>query len=234
MRDAVTVEIAVQQLPGGPGRPSTVIGLRSGQSAVLGWCGCGRCQGIHRIPQEHGITVRITAEQDQWRLCNLSTMPIVVEDMEDPDLVITIPADRRLVAVTIELAQVRALHRGFAQPALKIFGPAQRSVDEPTVCAAPTHHSPQLNEDTRYFATLVALCAPRLRESPVATLPTAREIAEMFTAIGQPTTQRAVDSHLDAIRARLKLIGEPREALATEAIRCGIVRRDHLDILPTP
>jgi hypothetical protein len=236
MRPVVSVQCAA-----GFGRAVEVRHLCPGQSVLFAGCGCRRCQFDLVVPATPGATGigRVTAHPDHWRLDNPGPVPLVVEDLEQPPNLITVPAGRAGVVVPFELARVGA---GSAQaPLVTVFGP------EPAGAATPVRPCPytaggdgpdQLDPEAIYFAVLVALCEPRLRQSLDAALPTSAEIAQRLTQRGITVSARAVDWHIEYLTGKLGLrpasqLGRPRrgwrkEAVAAAALRRLLVRPEHV------
>ncbi|MFD8022022.1 serine/threonine protein kinase, partial [Streptomyces lavendulae] len=113
---------------------------------------------------------------------------------------------------------------------------------------SPTVTAYSLDETAIYFLVLVALCEPRLRdESPVA-VPTTPEIVDRLAGLPgcAQLTARAVSSHIDYLADEKTRISAPaetgpgrgprrngkREALVGLALRFGLVREEHLALLP--
>ncbi|GAA2740272.1 hypothetical protein GCM10010440_06580 [Kitasatospora cinereorecta] len=103
-----------------------------------------------------------------------------------------------------------------------------------------------LDETATYFLVLVALCEPWLRDRSPAAVPTTPQVVERLR--GHPAcsrlTARAVSSHLDYLADEKLRIDLPddagradrrsgkREAVVGLALKFGIVREEHLALLP--
>src|SRR5262245_51806181 len=101
---------------------SDVRRLAVGEGVTFGTCACGACEFdivIGTAGGGHSIG-RVTAAKDYWTLDNLgSQVPLVVQDLEEPDHIITVRPNRLKVAIAFELAEVVAMGR----PIVVVFGP---------------------------------------------------------------------------------------------------------------
>jgi hypothetical protein len=104
-------------------------------------------------------------------------------------------------------------------------------------------HPYALDVTAKYFLVLVALCEPRLRDVSDSALPGAGDIAERLRPLEscRGLTRSAVNYHIDYLafaKLRLDLGDEPgadgakRARLASLALRFGLVREEHLALLP--
>lgn len=243
MRPVVSVQCSA-----GASRSVAVGHLCPGQSVRFTGCACGGCQADLVVPAPPGTggTGRVTAHPDHWRLDNPGPVPLVVENLEQPPGLVTVPAGRAGVVIPFELARVSA--SSGRTPLVTVFGP------EPAGVAAPAPACPyaaggvgpdrQLDPAATYFAVLVALCEPRLRESVDAVLPTSAEIAQRLAQRGITVSPRAVDWHIEYLTEKLDLrasgqIGRPRrgwrkEAVAAAALRRLLVRPEHVPYAAPP
>jgi serine/threonine-protein kinase len=208
--------------------------LAIGESATFGTCACGACEFdivIGTAGGGHSIG-RVTAAKDYWTLDNLgSLVPLVVQDLEESDHIITVPPNRLKVAIAFELAEVVAM----ARPIVVVFGPEPLlGKDKTPPC--PAGEAIALNHDSTYFAVLVALCEPHLTGDGGALPPTSAEIAKRLNENGTRLSPRAVDAHITYLIGKLPI--EPQSAgrhghwrkqsLVRTAIRAGIVTKDDL------
>lgn len=248
MRQMVSVSVQSAVAGGaGAGRAAAVRHLHPGESVLFAACGCGGCRYDLVVPVPAGVAIgvgRITAGTDHWRLDNPGPAPLVVEDLEQPPDLITAPAGRAGVVVPFELARVGTGQ----QPLVTVFGP------EPADGAAPVRPcrsatglagpGRRLDPQAIYFAVLVTLCEPRLRQSADASLPTSAEIAQRLARRGITVSPRAVDWHIEYLADKLGLRPaglEPRprrgwrkEAVAAAALRRLLVRPEHVPRLARP
>jgi hypothetical protein len=110
-------------------------------------------------------------------------------------------------------------------------------------------HPYALDVTAKYFLVLVALCEPRLRDPSDGALPGAGDIAERLRPLEscRGLTRSAVNYHIDYLAfAKLRLdvgeesgadgngrTGAKRARLASLALRFGLVREEHLALLPS-
>ncbi|NEA63969.1 serine/threonine protein kinase [Streptomyces sp. SID12488] len=194
---------------------------------------------------------RLEAAEDYWRLSNFSRdTAYAVENLEGAGEYITVAPGRLGVPVPFEFSRV-------VLPALsgtvdfKVFAPQHAYLDEQSSpCAEEsTVHPYALDATAKYFLVLVALCEPRLRAPSDGTLPGVGDIAERLRPLEscRGLTRSAVNYHIDYLtfaKLRLDVGGEPgadgntrtgakRARLASLALRFGLVREEHLALLPS-
>ncbi|MGW1074039.1 serine/threonine protein kinase [Streptomyces sp. NPDC002537] len=250
----------VIHLPQGSGG---IGGARSGDAVTLrlGPGGVARFgRGSARTPVELRLAdtaisrlageIRVT--DDHWQLSNHSrTQSYLVENPEGAGEYLRVPPRRAGAPIPFEFARVVLPTRSNGTVAFQVFAPDHVYLDPDTLDGQwGTHTVPaySLDETSRYFLVLVALCEPRLRdESPVA-VPTTPQIVERLgdhAACGR-LTPRAVSSHIDYIAEEKMRIGVPaehglrrearrngkRESIVGIALRFGLVREEHLALLP--
>ncbi|KLL12090.1 hypothetical protein FrCorBMG51_07010 [Protofrankia coriariae] len=201
--------------------------------------------GISRLAGE------ITAVVDHWTLTNFSnTSSYVVDNIEGGGEHIRIPPRRRAAPIPFELARITVptCAGGWG---ITVFAPEQAFV----VTAAGTgeHDLPgelttnafHLDETSRYFQVLVALCEPRLRDATSAAVPTTAQIVERLALDPRrpPLTSTAITYHIDYLACH-KLCTHPfeqpgagrdtakRDTLVAVALRFGLVGPEHLALLP--
>ncbi|RLU82341.1 serine/threonine protein kinase [Streptomyces griseocarneus] len=194
--------------------------------------------------------IRVT--DDHWQLSNHSaTQSYLVENPEGAGEYLRVPPRRAGAPIPFEFSRVVLPTRGAATVAFQVFAPDHVYLDPAGAdgqWGSRTLPAYSLDETSRYFLVLVALCEPRLRdESPVA-VPTTPQIVERLgshPACGA-LTARAVSSHIDYIAEEKMRIGVPeeqgprrearrngkREAIVGIALRFGLVREEHLALLP--
>jgi hypothetical protein len=223
---------------GGP--PSQMIHVQPGQTLSFGRGGPDldvdirlADQGVSRLAGE------LTAAEDYWLITNLSaTASYVVDNPEGGGEYLTLAPRRIAAPVPFEFARVSVPTR--ERPAeFLVFAP-QHGYAEPG--ASPggerTVAAFSLDETTRYFLILVALCEPRLRDSATVALPTAGEIVERLRGRVE-LTRAAVNHHIDYLaieKLRVKTpepgrLDSKREALVAIALRYGLVRDEHRRLL---
>ena len=194
---------------------------------------------------------RLEAAEDYWRLSNFSRdTAYVVENLEGAGEYLTVAPGRLGAPVPFEFSRV-------VLPALngtvdfKVFAPQHAYLDERSAPGAGelTVHPYALDVTAKYFLVLVALCEPRLRDPSDSALPGAGDIAERLRALEscRGLTRSAVNYHIDYLaltKLRLDLGDDPgadgngrtgvkRARLASLALRFGLVREEHLVLLPS-
>ncbi|GGP45553.1 serine/threonine protein kinase [Streptomyces abikoensis] len=203
-------------------------------------------EAISRLAGE----IRVT--DDHWQLSNHSaTQSYLVENPEGAGEYLRVPPRRAGAPIPFEFSRVVLPTRGGSTVAFQVYAPDHVYLD-PDGAGGPWEHRTvtaySLDETATYFLVLVALCEPRLRdESPVA-VPTTPQIVERLR--GHPAcarlTARAVSSHIDYLAEEKMRIAAPagaetgrgarrngkREAIVGLALRFGLVREEHLALLP--
>lgn len=206
-------------------------------------------EAISRLAGE----IRVT--DDHWQLSNHSTtQSYLVENPEGAGEYLRVPPRRAGAPIPFEFSRVVLPTRRNTTVSFQVFAPDHVYLDP---CPGPDGAAGQwgsrtvmaysLDETALYFLILVALCEPRLRdESPVA-VPTTPQIVERLkghASCGQ-LKARAVSSHIDYLAEEKMRISAPaeqgsggarrngkREALVGVALRFGLVREEHLALLP--
>ncbi|MFD4576682.1 serine/threonine protein kinase [Streptomyces sp. NPDC058417] len=192
--------------------------------------------------------IRVT--DDHWQLSNLSTsQTYLVENPEGAGEYFRVPPRRAGAPVPFEFARVVLPARG-ATVSFQVFAPDHVYVGggrTPALAGTGTLAGFSLDETATYFLVLVALCEPRLRDESTVALATTPQIVERLR--GRPgcerITARAVSSHIDYLADEKLRLAAPaaapghgarrtgkREALAGLALRFGLVREEHLCLLP--
>ncbi|MGK5642550.1 serine/threonine protein kinase [Streptomyces sp. URMC 126] len=203
-------------------------------------------EAISRLAGE----IRVT--DDHWQLSNFSTaQSYLVENPEGAGEYLRVPPRRVGVPIPFEFARVVLPTRREGSAAFQVFAPDHVYLDHDAAGGAwgtRTVTAYSLDETATYFLVLVALCEPRLRdESPVA-VPTTPQIVERLR--NHPAcdrlTARAVSSHIDYLAEEKIRVDAPaggdagraarrngkREAIVGVALRFGLVREEHLALLP--
>ncbi|MFF3705113.1 serine/threonine protein kinase [Streptomyces phaeochromogenes] len=234
---------------GGPG--PGLLHLGPGDMADFGRGGQGAAD-LAVVLADPGVSRRagrLEAAEDYWRLSNFSrTAGYVVENLEGAGEYITVAPGRLGAPVPFEFSRV-------VLPALngtvdfKVFAPQHAYLDERSLPGAgdQTVNPFALDQTSKYFLVLVALCEPRLREPSDTTLPGAGEIAERLRPLDscRDLSRSAVNYHIDYLSfAKLRLdqgdmegeqggrTGAKRARLVASALRFGLVREEHLALLP--
>jgi len=186
----------------------------------------------------------VRAVEDHWQLSNFSAVhSYLVENPEGAGEYLRV-APRRLGApVPFEFARV--VLPALGEPRMfQVYAPAHSFHDaalgQPSV-GSPTLSAFALDEAATYFLVLVALCEPRLRDRPGAGVPTTRQVVERLQGdgVGREVSEHAVTFHLDYLarnKLRIRQSSGPRtgkrEAVVSLALRFGLVREEHLALLP--
>ncbi|GHF34698.1 MULTISPECIES: serine/threonine protein kinase [Streptomyces] len=204
-------------------------------------------EAISRLAGE----IRVT--DDHWQLTNHSaTQSYLVENPEGAGEYLRVPPRRAGTPIPFEFSRVVLPTRRNTAVAFQVFAPDHVYLD-PDAMGGPwgsrTVTAYSLDETATYFLVLAALCEPRLRdESPVA-VPTTPQIVERLKghAACARLTARAVSSHIDYLAEEKMRISTPagcepgsraarrngkREAVVGLALRFGLVREEHLALLP--
>ncbi|MDJ0344752.1 serine/threonine protein kinase [Streptomyces sp. H10-C2] len=223
--------------------------LGPGQSARFG-------RGVPGCPVEIALpdpavprlAGEIRAAADHWQLSNFGTASYLVENPEGAGEYIRVAPRRIGAPIPFEFARVVLPAKG-PGAGFQVFAPAHtyceagRSAER---SGSDTVAAFSLDESATYFLVLVALCEPRLRDLSVAAIPTTPQVVERLR--GHPDarelTGQAVSFHVDYL-ARNKLRIKPagsggqrlewkRESVVSLALRFGLVREEHLALLPGP
>ncbi|RSS48316.1 serine/threonine protein kinase [Streptomyces sp. WAC07061] len=182
----------------------------------------------------------ILATEDHWRLSNLGyEQSLLVENPEGAGEYFRVAPRRIGAPVPFEFARVVLPTRSPDGLAVHVSAPGHSYAErvgeldgEGTVAAF------SLDETATYFAVLVALCEPRLRDQSATVIPTTRQVAARLAGL----SEQAVGFHIDYL-ARSKLRVKPaaeagsrlewkRELVVSLALRFGLVREEHLALLP--
>lgn len=239
--------IVVHLPEGGGGGGAVTLRLGPGEIARFG-------RGSSRTPVElrlddaavSRLAGEIRVTEDHWQLSNLSsTQSYLVENPEGAGEYLRVPPRRAGAPIPFEFSRVVLPARAGTAVSFQVFAPDHLYLDPPGPGGPLTGRTVtaySLDETATYFLVLVALCEPWLRDrSPVA-VPTTPEVVERLR--GHPAcgrlTARAVSSHIDYLAEEKLRIGAPgerhngkRDAVVGLALRFGIVREDHLALLPS-
>ncbi|MBT2406573.1 MULTISPECIES: serine/threonine protein kinase [unclassified Streptomyces] len=200
--------------------------------------------GDRSVPRLAG---EIRACDDHWQLSNFSsTQSYVVENPEGAGEYFRVAPRRIGAPVPFEFARVVLPSQGAPQ-SFQVFAPAHMYYDAmplPATPATATLMAFPLDESSTYFQVLVALCEPRLRDVSVSAVPTTRQVGERLRARPglQEITEAGVNFHIDYLARNKLRVRQPaadgqrmdgkREAVVSLALRFGLVREEHLSLLP--
>ncbi|MBT2489624.1 serine/threonine protein kinase [Streptomyces sp. ISL-96] len=238
---------------GEPHDDAVTLRLGPGESARFG-------RGSTAIPVElrlddpaiSRLAGEIRVTEDHWQLTNHSTThSYLVENPEGAGEYLRVPPRRVGASIPFEFSRVVLPTRGEVTISFQVFAPDHVYLD-PEAMGAPwgsnTVTAYSLDETATYFLVLVALCEPRLRDQSRVAVPTTPQIVERLRghlACGE-LTARAVSSHIDYLAEEKLRIGVPdahepgkgdrrngkREEIVGLALRFGLVREEHLALLP--
>ncbi|MGW2253265.1 serine/threonine protein kinase [Kitasatospora sp. NPDC001660] len=193
--------------------------------------------------------IRVT--EDHWQLSNHSaTQSYLVENPEGAGEYLRVPPRRAGAPIPFEFSRVVLPTRHGGTLAFQVFAPDHvyldpEGLDTGALRGTRTVTAYSLDETATYFLVLVALCEPRLRDESPLEVPTTPRIVERLA--GHPAcarlTARAVSSHIDYLAEEKMRISTPveerggrrngkRETIVAVALRFGLVREEHLVLLP--
>ncbi|MEU9192955.1 serine/threonine protein kinase [Streptomyces hundungensis] len=240
---------------GGAGADGEAVTLRLGPGEVARF-GRGSAAAPVELRLDDEAISRLAGEirvtDDHWQLSNLSrTQSYLVENPEGAGEYLRVPPRRAGAPIPFEFSRVVLPTRRNTSVSFQVFAPDHVYLDADGLggqWGSRTVTAYSLDETALYFLILVALCEPRLRdESPVA-VPTTPQIVERLSA--HPAcgrlTARAVSSHIDYLADEKMRISAPteagprrearrngkREAIVGLVLRFGLVREEHLALLP--
>ncbi|MFF8382675.1 serine/threonine protein kinase [Streptomyces kanasensis] len=194
--------------------------------------------------------IRVT--DDHWQLTNHSAAhSYLVENPEGAGEYLRVPPRRVGVPIPFEFSRVVLPTRGEVPVSFQVFAPDHVYLD-PDATGVPwgnhTVTAYSLDETATYFLVLVALCEPRLRDQSRVAVPTTPRVVERLRRLApcRTLTARAVSSHIDYLAEEKLRIGAPapgdhgkgdrrngkREEIVALALRFGLVREEHLALLP--
>ncbi|GHD49080.1 hypothetical protein [Streptomyces mirabilis] len=127
-----------------------------------------------------------------------------------------------------------------------VFTPPPRLLETDVAATVSESVMTKLDTASKYFAVLVALCEPRLRDSSMAAVPSVQEVVERLKGINQfrDANRSSINYHIDYLTDQklpvsqwAKYLDEgrmhsKREALVAFALRFDLVREEHLGLLP--
>jgi hypothetical protein len=199
--------------------------------------------GIPRVAGE------IAATGDHWTLTNLSReRTYVVDNPEGAGEYVKVPPGRLAAPIPFEISRiVLPVRQDFTS--FTVYAPMHSYLDADrtvTTTGDRTLTAFPLDESSKYFLVLVALCEPRLRDQSHVAIPTVDRVVDRLRALPscRDLTAAAVMFHIDYLaRAKLRVkhntldgnserLETKRAALVSLALRFNLVREDHLRLLP--
>ncbi|WP_328342648.1 FHA domain-containing protein [Streptomyces violaceus] len=196
-------------------------------------------EGVPRVAGE------ITAHRSFWLLSNLSEdQTYVVENPEGAGEHLKIAPGRTEAPVPFEFSRV-VLPAAGDLLSFDVWAPrhAFRSADRRGLPGAATAPAFALDRTSRYFAVLAALCEPRLRGEPHASLPAVEQLVERLRPVWPAVSRSSVYWNIDYLALKLRLrpgpdTAEPglrvngkKDSLVSLALRFDLVREDDLVVL---
>jgi hypothetical protein len=196
-------------------------------------------EGVPRVAGE------ITAHRSFWLLSNLSEdQTYVVENPEGSGEHLKIAPGRTEAPVPFEFSRV-VLPAAGDLLSFDVWAPrhAFRSADRRGLAGAATAPAFALDRTSRYFAVLAALCEPRLRGEPHASLPAVEQLVERLRPVWPAVSRSSVYWNIDYLALKLRLrpgpdTAEPglrvngkKDSLVSLALRFDLVREDDLVVL---
>lgn len=226
---------AAEQLRLAPGERVRFGRSDAGNDLTIGHEGVSRAAG------------EICAQGAFWTLSNLSgRQTYVVENPEGAGEHIKVGPGRLDAPVPFEFSRI-VLPAAGDLLGFDVWAPRHDFLsDRGGADGATTAPAFALDRTKRYFAVLAALCEPRLRGVPHASLPTVEQVVERL-APGWPAASRsAVQWNIDYLAVKLRLKPGPdtadsgprlngkKESLVSLALRFDLVREDDLVVLTAP
>jgi hypothetical protein len=234
--------------------PDRLLELAPGQEVTFGRGGRGGGQsGSAHVPLDDPavsrLAGRIRAVDDYWTISNLSSRATyIVENPEGGGEFVKVAPGRLDMPVPFEISRLVVPGRD-GQLSMNVFAPEHvyltRAVPHG---ASTTQPAFVLNEGSKYFLVLVALCEPRLRDGGSVVLPSVPQIVERLRGLQscRDLSRSAVNFHIDYLaRSKLRVRtaaaeGEKEEkadwqraAIVSTALRFDLVREEHLGLLPS-
>jgi hypothetical protein len=245
------VNTIIVRLPESPDQDQRLLELAPGQEATFGRGTEDRLVDIPLAdPGVSRLAGRIRAVEDFWLLSNLSReTTYAVENPEGGGEFIKVPPRRLGVPVPFEFARV-TIPAEQRIVSFQVFAP-QHTYAEADAIEVPGGDETlgvfPLDETSKYFLILVALCEPQLRNSPSVMIPTVNQIVDRLSILEscRALTREAVHFHIEYLATQKLRVkpssfdaGSPkanwqRAALVSLALRFNLVREDHLALLPS-
>ncbi|WP_128433252.1 FHA domain-containing protein [Streptomyces cyaneus] len=224
-------------------RADDQIKIATGERLAFGRAGTGGLSITHEgVPRVAG---EIAAHRNFWLLSNHSEdQTYVVENPEGAGEHIKVGPGRLDAPVPFEFSRV-VLPAAGDLLAFDVWAPRHtfRSVARTGLSGALTAPAFTLDRSKRYFAVLTALCEPRLRGEPHASLPAVEQLVERLRSVWPAVSRSAVYWNIDYLALKLRLrpgpdTAEPgqrvngkKESLVSLALRFDLVREDDLAVL---
>ncbi|UYM07632.1 FHA domain-containing protein [Solicola gregarius] len=182
----------------------------------------------------------IRAVADYWLLTNASAVTYVVENLEGAGEHVKIPPGRADAPVPFELSRL-LIPVDAGTYDLHVYAPQHAYLaGDPTVAGDTTVRPFVLDETSKYFRVLVALCEPRLRDPSSVAIPSSDDVARRLAPTGERMSRSAVDYHINylaetKLRIRSATDGDraesKRASLVALALRFNLVTEEHLGVL---
>jgi len=227
--------------------PPLSIDVPAGEIATVGR-GVPECPVTIALadPAVPRLAGEILATDTYWQLSNLShQLSLLVENPEGAGEYFRIAPRRLSAPVPFEFSRVVLATRS-GTVGFQVYAPNHSYLDPrvpATRSGAATVCPFSLNEESLYFLVLVALCEPRLRDAGLAVPTTPQVVARLRrNPHYQRLTPSAVCFHIDYLADTKLRIKSPdqhsrldwkRETLVSVALRFGLVREEHLALLPS-
>ncbi|TDC37080.1 serine/threonine protein kinase [Actinomadura sp. KC345] len=189
----------------------------------------------------------ILAVDDYWKLSNFSdSRAVVVENPEGSGEYVRVTPRRASCPIPFEFSRVVFGIEGL-DTSFQVYAPQHIYVQPADLewCemnGSATISAFSLDQDAIYFLVLVALCEPRLRGESLTAVPPSRQVMERLNELpGRRLSVRAVNFHIDYLAEQKMRVKQPfeqerqdgkRMAVVDTALRFGLVREEHLSLLP--
>ena len=173
-----------------------------------------------------------------------SGLTFAIENMEGGAELVKVPPRRLSVVVPFEMSRV-LIPSEVGVTELKVFGAPPVLLQDSAAHESKDGLPYGLNEQSKYFLVLVALCEPRLRTSPMAAVPSVQEVVERLRPFAgfESANRSSVNYHIDYLREHKLFLDDwavstrggrmhsKREALVSFALRHDLVREEHIQLL---
>ncbi|TDC42858.1 serine/threonine protein kinase [Micromonospora sp. KC213] len=242
----VVVQLDGSSQPRRESRPRHTVRLRPGHGVEFGFRRQSRAialagPDVQLVP----VAGRITAAANHWSVTNFSAeYSYLVENLDDGGEYVRVHPGRDCAPIPFERSSlVLPGNCGPQSITVLVFGASR--VDPTRMMPPVRFRCGGLDIRRKYFLVLVALCEPRLLSGWHAGVPSVPEVMERLRPlVGWGSVSRnAINYHIDYLageklhnylganvspnRVRWK-----REALVSVALRHGLVRPEHLSLLP--
>ena len=201
---------------------------------------------VVRQVAEAGAVGRIDVASNHWSMSNFTTATtFAIENLEGGAELIKVPPRRLAVVVPFEMSRVLIPTDGGVAE-LTVFGSPPTFLDGAPAEVGGSEVARGLDERSKYFLVLVALCEPRLRLSPRAAVPSVGEVVDRLKPLPgfENANRSSINYHIEYLRdsklapdewamsAHSGRMHSTREALVAHALRYDLVREEHLRLLP--